>query len=384
MINNNKNKMIMKKNYLLIAAAAAMFAACSSNDTFKDVDVQEAPITFNQAINKVTRAYISSVADLKTENGFVVYGYKSLDNFSTKESPDIFAGQNVYWDGTNSVWKYNNLRFWDKNAKYNFYAVAPYNPTDGATYTIQGDPTAANFGRITITGAHSNKSTESDDYLIDRNGAKGILGSDHTGATNNPVDIDFHHVMAKVQFALKSSLSSGTITVTKLTMKGWDNGAATFTQNLNYTANPGSIVTDEWAFTTHDTNKEIYLVGGTSPNNASESQKVLTCNATNPTVVNVADWYIMVPQQIAYTAPAQNVTEAGLTFTVTYTYNDGGNPAYQETFTDQVAIVPSTQTWGTDSYTTYTLDIKPNEIKFNVQNICSFDEQNTPADVEVK
>ena len=364
----------MKKSYLMIAAAAALFAACSSNDAFKEIDTQEAPITFNQSINKLTRAYISGIDALKTETGFIVYGYKSLDNFATKENPDIFYEKNVYWDGTNSVWKYDGLRFWDKNAKYNFYAVAPNNPTDGATYAIDGAPTSATFGKITITGANSAISTSSDDYLIDRNGAKGILGSDHTGSTNNPVDIDFHHIMTKVQFALKSTLSSGTVTVTNLTMTGWNSGAGTFTQNLTYTGAPGSIVCDEWNIPSAAAGN-ITLVG----TGASNNTVALTCGAS-ATATALTDWYIMVPQQIAYTAPS-----TGLTFTVTYTYNDGAaqNP-YIETFTDQVAVVPSTQTWGTDSYMTYTLDIKPNEIKFNVVSICGFDENGGNHDVDVK
>lgn len=363
----------MKKSYLMIAAAAALFVACAQNDTIEEISTQEAPISFRQSINKITRAHIGSIENLKTEGGFVVYGYKSLDDFATKATPDIFAGKNVYWDGTNSAWKYDGLRFWDKNATYNFYAVAPNAPTDGATYAIQGDPTAGNYGRITITGAKSNKSTASDDYLIDRNGEKGELGSAHTGSTNEPVDIDFHHIMAKVQFALKSTLSSGTITVTELTMTGWNNGVATFVQNMSYTGAPGSIVCDEWTLTTN-VDGDIDLVGGS----ATDQTKVLTC-ATNAEPSALTDWYIMVPQQIAYTAPAENVDEAGLTFTVTYTYNDGLNPAYEETFTDQVAIVPSNQTWGTDSYMTYTLDIKPNEIKFDVESICGFDRDGTPA-----
>lgn len=368
----------MKKSYLMIAAVA-LFAACASNDTFNEIDTQEAPISFEQSINKMTRAYISGIADLKTETGFIVYGYKSLNNFETKENPDIFAGKNVYWDGTNSVWKYDGLRFWDKNAKYNFYAVAPNNPTDGATYTIDGTPTSTTFGKITITGAKSNIRTASDDYLIDRNGAKGILGSDHTGSTNLPVQIDFHHIMAKVQFALKSTLSSGTITVTKLTMTGWNNGVATFAQNMSYTGAPSSIVCDEWTLTSTIAGN-IDLVGGS----ATDQTKVLNC-ATNATASDLTDWYIMVPQAITYTAPAANVTEAGLTFTVTYTYNDGAaTDPYIETFTDQVAIVPSTQTWGTDSYTTYTLDIKPNEIKFDVQSICNFDVNGGNQNVDVK
>ena len=360
----------------MIAAAAALFAACSSNDTFKEIETQESPITFNQSINKVTRAHIGSIDNLKTEGGFVVYGYKSLDNFSTKASPDIFAGKTVYWDGTNSVWKYDGLRFWDKNAKYNFYAVAPVSPTDGATYGIQGNPaTAATFGQITITGAHSNKSTASDDYLIDRTGVLNELGSAHTGSTNPTVDFNFHHIMAKVQFALKSTLTSGTITVTSLTMTGWDNGAGNFTQNMSYTGAPSSIVCDEWNIPTASAGS-VALVGSGTGN----TSVVLTCGAS-ATATTLEDWYIMVPQQIAYTAPS-----TGLTFTVTYTYSDGAaqNP-YTETFTNQVAVVPSTQTWGTDSYMTYTLDIKPNEIKFDVHSICGFDVGGTPTDaIEVK
>ena len=361
----------MKKSYLMIAAVAALFAACAEKDTFKDVNTPDAPITFKQSINKMTRAYISGIDALKTETGFIVYGYKSLDNFATKETPDIFAGKNVSWDATNSAWKYDGLRFWDKNATYNFYAVAPNAPTDGATYAIQGDPTAANFGRITITGAKSNKSTASDDYLIDRNGAKGELGSAHTGSTNPPVDIDFHHIMAKVQFALKSTLSSGTVTVTSLTMTGWNNGVGNFTQNMTYTGAPGSIVYDEWNIPTASAGS-VALVGTGTGNTSVE----LTCGAS-ATATALTDWYIMVPQQIAYAAPS-----TGLTFTVTYTYNDGvaAPNTYEETFTDQVAIVPSTQTWGTDSYMTYTLDIKPNEIKFDVESICGFDRDGTPSD----
>ena len=46
----------MKKNYLWIAAAAVMFAACSSNDTFKDVDVQETPIAFTSYAQPTTKS----------------------------------------------------------------------------------------------------------------------------------------------------------------------------------------------------------------------------------------------------------------------------------------------------------------------------------------
>ena len=84
----------------------------------------------------------------------------------------------------------------------------------------------------------------------------------------------------------------------------------------------------------------------------------------------ITDWYIMVPQVIAANS---------LKFTVTFTYtDDNGTPNddtddYTETFANQVATVTDSHTWGTDSYTNYTLDIKPAEIIFDVNQICNFD-----------
>ena len=39
----------------------------------------------------------------------------------------------------------------------------------------------------------------------------------------------------------------------------------------------------------------------------------------------------------------------------------------------RVAKLTAAQTWGTDSYTKYTLDIKPAEIIFDVTSVCGFD-----------
>ncbi|MBR3937824.1 MAG: fimbrillin family protein [Bacteroidaceae bacterium] len=356
----------MKKSYLMIAAAAALFAACAEKDTFKDVDNQEVAIGFNAITENVTKAAITGVTgtnSLATEGGFVVYGYKTLNSWQAI-AQTVFDEKNVYYE--NNDWIYQGLRFWDKNGKYNFYAVAPYQPTDQATYSINS--TLGNsFGYITITGAKSNKYSASDDYLLARAGAKDVLGSAHTGASNPDVPFSFNHVMAKVEFALKSTLASGTVTVTALKMTGWNNDEATFVQASAST--PSGIECTEWTLDNTPVAGDIDLVGA----NTGNTQVVLTCSATNAQATTLADWYIMVPQTITYTAPAANVTEAGLTFTVTYTYNDGAatNP-YIETFTDQVAIVPSDQTWGTDSHTKYTLDIKPNVINFDVTTIAGF------------
>ena len=354
----------MKKSYLMIAAAAALFAACSETDTFKEVEIQDAPIAFDQALNKTTRATIASEANLASEGGFIVYGYKTATaaTLSWSSYQTIFAGVNVKSTNSGVSWAYDNLRFWDKNSTYNFYAIAPFNPTAGSYSLVEN--TAPNALKFKITGATSAISTASDDFIIDRDGATEVDGN-YTG-THATVNFDFHHIMAKVQFALKSTLTAGTVTVSRLVMTGWNSGAGTFTQTL--TATPTQLDKTEWTIPSAGTGSATLVGSG-----ATQSSIELTCSAS-ATATAVTDWYIMVPQEIAAST---------LTFTVDYTYTDANN--YSETFTDQVATLTAAQTWGTDSHTTYTLDIKPAAIEFDVTSICGFDVnggQATPITVQ--
>ena len=368
----------MKKSYLMIAAAAALFAACASNDTFRGVDTQEVSIGFETFTENVTKAAITSINDLKGSGvGFTVFGYKSSEStqeWATMESTPLFNNVDVTWNST--AWTYSPLRFWDKNGYYKFYAAAPSTGsysinvatvTSGDDYSSTATLGNKKFGFITINNAASSISTNSADYLIDRDGAYAI-GSHFTGnaATETAVQLNFHHVMAKIVFALKTTISEGTITVKSLSMSGWDQNTGTFVQNSTNT--PNALQHTEWTLATTETTKGSINLVGSGTGNTSDIP--LSADAS-PTVLS--DWYIMVPQTITYTAPAQNVTETGLTFTVTYDYSHTeGQTTYTESFTNQVAIVPSTQIWGTDSYTKYTLDIKPAEIKFDVTSICDF------------
>ena len=371
----------MKKSYLMIAAAAALFAACSNVDTFKEVN-EESPIKFEQALNKNTRAYISSEADLATP-GFQVYGYKTATktnnvfDWAAANVQTIFNGQQkVYSSDQGSTWKYDNLRFWDKNASYNFYAIAPYAPSTGVSY---GASTNSAYNVNTnhlfqIAGASSKLYTQSDDYLIDRDGAKAV---EYT-TNNGTAAFDFHHVMAKVDFKLKSTLSTGYIVVSSLTMSGWDNATGTFNQAS--TTTPTTLTKDEWTLASAVPGVATLIPStvksgawSDSDPQAGQATVKINCASTSPTEVVLSDWWIMVPQQIA---------SGDLTFTLTYTYYDGNG--YSEQFVDQVATVSNkAQIWGTDSHTTYTLDIKPNAIDFDVTSVCQFDVDGNAEDANI-
>ena len=109
----------------MIAAAAALFAACSSNDIFKEInETDDSLISFTTFAQKATRAENSDSAyslNLSDHHlSFKVYGYKN-----TSATP-VFNGDSVGY--SNNSWSYVNNRYWDKAATtYEYYAFAPYN-----------------------------------------------------------------------------------------------------------------------------------------------------------------------------------------------------------------------------------------------------------------
>jgi hypothetical protein len=311
-------------------AVAASFAACTQNEEINDA-ISQQEIKFDQVLNKTTKAEIVDKADLATEGGFAVFGYKSTDGFASKTT--VFDNVNVFSE--NDAWKYTGKKYWDKTATYNFYAIAPYEST--ATYSL-------NDGKFTVDGVVSGLATASEDYVIDRTPAEecGISGA----GTPSTVGFEFHHIMAKLSFAVKTNLEGSVIKVQSLTMTGWNNGAGKFVQ----TKTDGTwkeLNASEWTIATAVAGSATLI--GIGSGNAEEV--TLSSDETALT-----DKYIMVPQTIAAET---------LKFTVNYTI-DG------EPFVNQVSALSTAQTWGTDSHTTYTLTIGPAAIEFDVESVCDF------------
>lgn len=348
--NFNQKQNIMKKSILLLAVAAS-FAACTQNEEINDA-ISQQEIKFDQVLNKTTKAEIVDEAALVSEGGFAVFGYKSTS------SDAVFDGVNVYsesGEGANSVWKYDVTRYWDKNATYRFYAIAPFAPESGASYSIN-----KTTGMLTVTGVKSGLASASDDFIIDRDGVTNVSGA--TANSGNPVSFDFHHIMAKVAFYVnKSSDINEVITIKNLTMTGWDNGAGKFVQTG--TATPNTLSHTEWTIPTGAEGSAVII---------SEAKELLeTPDSTG------CNTYIMVPQTIEYTAANGGTPATGLKFNIEYTIT------YADDFVETVnyeKVVDANQTWGTDSYTKYTLTIGASAIDFDVTSICGFcNEGNNPT-----
>lgn len=206
----------MKKSYLMIAAAAALFAACSSNDTFKEVANQEVAIGFSsQFASKTTKAEIDNAWMKTSGDKFGVYGYKE----ETNKTVTLFSNERVYYT---SDWEHTNIRYWDKSADdaYYFYAYAPYSSTaanfiktatspatnTGFTYNlgtqIFADATAP--GTVDLCVAAVEATDYNECFYVENNEQK---------YSDGHVSFTFDHVLSKLSFAVKK-VSTLTYTVT--------------------------------------------------------------------------------------------------------------------------------------------------------------------------
>ena len=242
----------MKKSLLIITAATALvFAGCSDNDILKnDINerngVSDGAISFNAVTEKVTRAENSTALYTQTffnhQESFQVWARKS-----NQPKQEIFDGVKVKVEksGTNYTYTYAPERFWDKLApKYNFYAAAPARTTtDDWYWTFHGEGITTDAtldkGYFSIdkkyalnevnlkhkdnggasTGLEkvfkgvkvSNEDSNTDVDLLIAAPAE-VAQTYYNIATPNAVNLNFIHILSKLNVTIKTSL--GTVTPT--------------------------------------------------------------------------------------------------------------------------------------------------------------------------
>lgn len=301
-----------------MAAAAALFAACAETDFVNEAAVVEgnAPqaIGFEGFAGKSTRAEIADITALQGV-GFKVWGYK--DGTSLWQNTGTATSEEVTY--ANGKWGYTNTRYWDKNATYAFYAVAPASGSASWTGTA-----------FSITDAKSGVSTADDvkDYLTATR--EGVTRNDNKDDTADAsVNFDFGHVMSKVSVVLKRSETiSQELVVTNVRMTGWNDNDGTYNS-------AGETLADKWTMTNGGTGNAIFLANGTD-------------KVTTGTTLGTS--YLIIPQEVA-----------SLTFTVSYTLD--GVPYNNQT------VALADQTWNVNQHTTYTLTIGPEAILFGVDEV---------------
>jgi hypothetical protein len=373
----------MKKSYLMIAAAVALLTACSSNDSFKDVDTQDAVIGFgHSATEKTTRAELDMTWFRTIDNGFGVYGYKV-------DAP-IFKNENVYCASTTETvsgsvtspyrWDHATIRFWDKaaNDAYDFYAYAPFTGTNNVVGT---NPTFSKSTGFTFTGIPV--IADIDDLGADKAVANAVENIDyndgrlHNAHTNSPtVQFVFNHILSKLSFKIKtdipahnaSSNPTATFTVKKVeidfpsaTGVQWaetsSDAPAGKTTYTDYAAKDGTYDFTVFEGSQTVTNSAVALTNGMT---------FIVTPVNSETTVTKHEFEVKVTYDILY---ADNTTETGCIATGTI---GTGTPA------------TNTYTPAQNQYYIAVININPEKIEFCVEDVNAWDPITETDPVDVK
>ena len=335
---------------MIIAAAALVFAGCTDNDILKnDINernnVSDGAITFNAFTEKVTKAENSTALYTQTfynhQESFQVWARKS-----NQPKQEIFDGVrvNVEKTGVNTYkYTYAPERFWDKLApKYHFYAAAPARTTSDAWYwTFHGDGITTDatlakgyfsidkdftlnevnlkhkdnggastglekvFKNIAVSNTNDAKDV---DLLIAA--PTEITQTYYNIATPNAVNLNFIHILSKLNVAVKTSLGTVTSTdgsgdhtyqvkVLAFEVKNVPN-VGTFSENPNYLTTSNKQI--RWNLTDPESNKTGILTGIQGLNNQNQISTGAVSVPYNPSEANKL--YIIeslfIPQEIKY------------------------------------------------------------------------------------
>ena len=239
------------KKFLLLAAAATMMVSCVETEKLNnDLPFNEQPtvIGFSSFSEKATRADNGDDSNINNleffHSTFAVYGTKQSVNDATDISY-IFGGDAktaagvkdgtvcTYTNNNNpsfygSNWGYDDPRYWDKQANYQFVAYAPaltsnplryeYAATDSLVGAQGNDFVATDY---ILTGKNLQSTPSSDlknkgfnvnnqDLDLMTSGIKTQAGSNH-----DQVQLTFKHILAKINIMIgkAATLDEATVTI---------------------------------------------------------------------------------------------------------------------------------------------------------------------------
>lgn len=300
----------MKKNIFIIAITAITFAGCAETEKLNQ-DIKndvKAPMSFTAYSDVLTRADAKNSTKLNDfYKVFSVYSWKTVgDDVQEvfKNVPNEYftsdaAGNTVYtgtkkpsdeWvvpddiSTTKGYWYYENLRYWDKLATYQFFAIAPYDASEAPYYTVAAG--ADNFSLYKDEdGKRYDISTETNlmasepqnalkyyeflkDFMIAEKKSTANVAQTAT-ASGQDVNLVFHHILSKLNVMIQKDENfkgnqnlvvtdlvigklkkEGNFTyTTNMTTNGWTTSSATYNIALNnkaYSLNSTDQNKDEW------------------------------------------------------------------------------------------------------------------------------------------
>lgn len=388
-INSNIKKREMKKSYLMIAAAAMAMAACTNDNVLTDIqegNESQKAITFSSFSEKLTKAGASTNLEAY-HNTFAVYGTKTSSADASVQY--VFGGKATASGDQNGVtctytassdaqngtgyWKYDNPRFWDKQATYDFIAYAPaasalkyfYN---GAGVEIKNGGTFKTTESVILKGTNLQATATEAEIYAGFNNASGDLDlmtsalAEQDGTNHNTVNLVFKHILAKLNITFQKSydLNNSVVTINDVKISGlFDKGD--YDESAYAVNASGDAVTSGWTAASSDASYQLSY----SDDNVVLNQ-VASGDATDPKYVIES---LVMPQTIS----------DDVMFVVKYTIKTGD---YEENYTYKMKLNDAFANF-MDRYN-YTLKMKiaPSIIKFDATVSAWADKTVGPIEIE--
>ena len=405
----------MKKSYLMIAAAAALFAACASNDTFKEFSNEDVLIGFETFHEKATRAAVSAGSDLTSANGgFGVFGYNHDDSRAVSSgsidmtitgTSNVFDNVKVWYVDENTLTKgftYDVPKYWNKNKYYTFFAYAPWNAS-----TVTLAPATGKFTRTDVQSLQSTNAATPTTVTVGTNSRDKYTDAVETSVTDylfavcvpqqqyaatnqttysgyqKTVGFTFSHILSKLNVIVKAkNEASGhqykgvsNIQVTSLNIENLPNTAA----NVTYTQTATDGVAGTFSPANYTTN--LNIISGT--NALTAGPLYILDGGANGTPVTAPTTYI--DQSFHYwvapntpTGTDHNKYKLNINYTINYV--DGISDTFTRTI-DLSAESTAFTTMAQNYIYNITVTIGLEQIYFNVDQINGWA---TPQDTDVE
>ena len=258
------------KIFSIVAATA--FVACANESVLNQIQDKndKAPIGFASFAEKATRGDVTDNNNLEYyHNTFAVYGTKkSIDDPTDIQyvfggqatTADVKDGETCTYQTTPDAllldWKYDDPRYWDKRATYDFIAYAPVSAKNPIRYYYSAANAlvgaTGNEFRTTSTyvlaGTNlQSTATESEKikgFNVTTNGDLDLMVSssnNQNGASHdNQVDLAFRHILSKlnVTFSKSEALQNAEVRVTDFKITGLKDQGDYLESNYNSAADP--------------------------------------------------------------------------------------------------------------------------------------------------
>ena len=220
------------KKFVLGFGLALLAVGCSNEVLVEEQqnpqEEVQTPISFATFADKQVRSQSVLMEDY--HNTIAVYGVKENVTVQT-----VFNNVTLTYTtpgGTPNDWAYSPLRYWDKQADYEFIAFAPASAPMAYELHTDGKVTGGHFqtsAPYTLVGQNLQNGTSNAEIYT---GFIGGTAKDNdimlapmvpaNGTTKGIVNFDFHHILSKLNVAVKlnASLGSSVVKVKNITITG--------------------------------------------------------------------------------------------------------------------------------------------------------------------